>query len=51
LGSFDSIEDDSIFSLGKIVLSPRYSQYPDLRPVSLLLFYTWHKDKWTEKTF
>jgi len=29
-GRRDSIEEDSIFSLGKIVMSPRYSQYPDL---------------------
>eukprot|EP00090_Calanus_glacialis_P014050 TRINITY_DN22680_c0_g1_i1.p1 TRINITY_DN22680_c0_g1~~TRINITY_DN22680_c0_g1_i1.p1 ORF type:complete len:641 (-),score=123.37 TRINITY_DN22680_c0_g1_i1:187-1920(-) len=28
--SIDSLEDDSIFSLGKIVMSPRYGQYPDL---------------------
>jgi len=39
LGSFDSIEDDSIFSLGKIVLSPRYSQYPDLRHALFAFFY------------
>ena len=26
----DSLEEDSIFSLGKIIASPRYSQYPDL---------------------
>ena len=26
----DSLEEDSIFSLGKIVASPRYGQYPDL---------------------
>ena len=26
----DSLEEDSIFSLGKIVCSPRYGQYPDL---------------------
>jgi len=30
LNSIDSLEDDSIFSLGKIVMSPRYGQYPDL---------------------
>ena len=26
----DSLEEDSIFSLGKILASPRYGQYPDL---------------------
>ena len=26
----DSLEEDSIFSLGKIIASPRYGQYPDL---------------------
>ena len=26
----DSLEEDSIFSLGKIIASPRYAQYPDL---------------------
>ena len=30
INSIDSLEDDSIFSLGKIVMSPRYGQYPDL---------------------
>ena len=30
INSIDSLEEDSIFSLGKIVMSPRYSQYPDL---------------------
>ena len=30
INSIDSLEEDSIFSLGKIVMSPRYGQYPDL---------------------
>ena len=41
-GRRDSLEEDSIFSLGKIIASPRYGQYPDLSDEEEDQVYTEH---------